>query len=193
MPQRQRCSAGSWFHKWEGPVGKRVCVNCKKTHWRDIPEDVRFWSKVDIKGPDECWLWKRALQTQGYGHLGFRGRTSRAHAVAYFLHHGSIPGGLWSATCVIMHTCDVKRCVNPRHLIAATQKENLEDCYMKGRNSNAKLTVDQVREILHLHQHGHASRELAQKFNVKICTIQGVVSGRTWGFVKSPSRHKEQR
>jgi len=30
----------------------------------------RFWDKVDIGEPDECWNWKAAIESSGYGSFG---------------------------------------------------------------------------------------------------------------------------
>src|SRR5437660_9953734 len=73
-----------------------------------------------------CWNWKGTTRN-GYGQLGFHGMKA-AHRLSYELFVGPIPHGL-----VIMHLCDNRSCVNPEHLIAATQKENVHDQIKKGR------------------------------------------------------------
>ncbi len=78
----------------------------------------RFWSKVDKRGPDECWPWLGAKSKpnngapSGYGTF----RSNRAHRVSYTLIKGEIPQGL-----VLDHLCRNPECVNPAHLEAVTQ------------------------------------------------------------------------
>jgi hypothetical protein len=91
----------------------------------------RFWDKVKIAGPNECWEWQAAIGTSGYGKMGFNGKSEYAHRVCFILEHHEIPKGL-----VVMHTCDNRICVNPKHLKLGTQKENLKDMTDKGRRQN---------------------------------------------------------
>jgi hypothetical protein len=72
----------------------------------------RFWSKVDIKSKDECWTWKAFIHPDGYGKFCLNGKMIGAHRMAYILTHGEIEDGL-----VVMHTCDIKPCCNPYHLM----------------------------------------------------------------------------
>lgn len=90
----------------------------------------RFWEKVDrYSDPDGCWLWKGALNTGGYGMIGhYRKPMITAHRLSWELENGDIPNGL-----LILHMCDVKNCVNPRHLRLGTQAENIRDAVTKGR------------------------------------------------------------
>lgn len=102
------------------------------------PED-RFWSHVDTAGPDDCWLWKGAPSTSanpGAGYARFRIDESTrmlAHRFSYELAFGPIPDGLVvdhtchnrDATCTGKARCLHRRCVNPAHLEAVTQDENV--------------------------------------------------------------------
>src|SRR5258706_12037463 len=81
----------------------------------------RFWAKVDVRGPDECWAWT-AGTVCGYGSFSVPGpRTVRAHRWIYEQVNGPIPDGLQ-----IDHLCRNSLCVNPTHLEAVTGKENAQ-------------------------------------------------------------------
>lgn len=67
-----------------------------------------------------CWVWQGWGHGQGYGTLSVNGRTTLAHRHYYETHVGPIPDGL-----VIDHLCCVRPCVNPEHLEAVTQEENM--------------------------------------------------------------------
>lgn len=82
--------------------------------------EERFWPKVQVKGPDECWEWTAATAGDGYGTFRSHNRMEGAHRVAYELIVGSIPQGL-----EIDHLCRNPICVNPQHLEPVTHKVNL--------------------------------------------------------------------
>jgi hypothetical protein len=52
------------------------------------------------------------------------------------------------------------------------------------RNGNAKLTVDQVRQIRKELRQGRSVRSLAGKYNVSTMAISGIKLGTTWKQVK---------
>jgi hypothetical protein len=80
-----------------------------------------------------------------YWRLGENGRPhpdrGSAHRFIYEKNHGPIPDGL-----VIRHTCDNKKCINPAHLIIGTQKENLQDCFDRGRHSSQKKRMERLKQ-----------------------------------------------
>ena len=91
--------------------------------------DARFWSKVDKRGVDECWLWKAGLDQDGYGQFSIGSFGTRSHRYSFNLHHGSIPDGY----CVC-HSCDTPACCNPAHLWLGTVTDNNRDMFQKKRN-----------------------------------------------------------
>lgn len=80
-------------------------------------DKVRFWKNVDIRGPDDCWLWRGKPTKEGYGQFcGQRSGekyTYRSHKVAYVLCKGEVPEGMH-----VHHACPVRNrlCCNPAHL-----------------------------------------------------------------------------
>lgn len=153
----------------------------------------RFWLRVDCSGGAEaCWLWTGYLRTNGYGSVCFNGKEYKAHRVSYFLEYGRLPNDLW-----VLHRCDVRACVNPRHLFVGTPKDNSQDAVRKGRqtrlygerNGKAKLTrcqVKAIKQMLEDKAHGRCDLylyQIARLFGVSPATISYLKNGGRWDYV----------
>ncbi len=80
-------------------------------------ERARFNSKWTKKG--SCHVWTEPLDRDGYGTFHLRRFNRRAHRVAYWDVHGTIPEGY-----VVNHICRNRSCVNHQHLNILTVREN---------------------------------------------------------------------
>ena len=143
----------------------------------------RFWSKVEINGLNNCWLWKGARLYNGYGTFSLtHTKQVRAHRFAVEVSSGPIPPG----EC-ILHDCDNPPCCNPRHLWTGTDLDNIADRDAKGRQakgeriSTSKLTPPQVREI---RRDPREQRDIAADYQVCKSTVGNIKRGDNWGWLK---------
>ena len=158
-----------------------------------LVEQSRFWKRVDTSsGRTSCWNWTGFLRPNGYGVCGFRSVEFKAHRVAFFLSNGRIRSDLF-----VLHSCDNRRCCNPRHLRQGTPKQNSQDSVRKGRNTRlygehngkAKLTRQQVREIkkmLHAAANGKIKiyqYQIARYYGVSEATVSYLKNGGRWDDV----------
>lgn len=99
-------------------------------------EAARFWNKVDRRGADECWPWIGSKNDRGYGSLYHRNRLTKATHVSYEMHNGHpFPSGM-----VARHSCENPACVNPRHIIPGTSRENAQDMVDRKRHHANRRT-----------------------------------------------------
>lgn len=136
---------------------------------------VKFWEKVDQRGPDDCWVFRGSRNSAGYGQLWIEGRSVYAHRFAYESLFGPIPTRM-----SILHSCDNRACVNPAHLRVGTALENSQDMVKRGRHWNQKLTIYQVCRILDRAFRLPTPAEIAKDYGVNEETIRSIIKARTW-------------
>ena len=133
-----------------------------------------------------CWEWQAAKDESGYARMGIAGKTWRVHRLMWTIFYGSIPRGGQRFIC---HTCDNPKCVNPDHLRLGNNKDNVTDCFLKGRGARgekfpqAKLTENNVMEIRRRSANGETLDALAAAFGVSQTTISYVKNGIKWKYL----------
>lgn len=145
----------------------------------------RFWSKVKIETPLECWEWQ-GRRRRAYGQFLLDGKYHQAHRVSYELVHGPIDDGL-----VVRHACDNPSCVNPSHLHVGTQADNVQDCLDRSRDNRpngervntAKLTKSDVRRARTLARQGESYAAISRRLGTTPENISDVVRRKTWKHV----------
>lgn len=147
----------------------------------------RFWSKVDRRGPRECWPWNGSRNSErgGYGNFNLGGKCVAASRVALALKLGKWPE---HRAC---HTCDNPPCCNPAHLYDGTAKQNAADAAgrigkwsrLGFRSPFAKLNPGEVLTIKAALRAGVKRSALAAHFKVSTTAIRHIERGRNWRHV----------
>lgn len=142
----------------------------------------RFWEKVSIKEPNECWEWQSTKNNDHYGRFRIQGVRYMAHRVSFEFAHGAIPEGL-----VVRHSCDNPSCVNPNHLEIGTMGDNNADKVTRGRQAKgerhgrSKLTEATVRLIKAAEG---SQRNIAKTFEVSQSTVRAIKAGHSWSHIQ---------
>lgn len=145
----------------------------------------RFWTKVDIRAKNECWVWTANKLKFGYGRFWLNGKTVMAHRFSYTISHGDVAEGM-----NVCHRCDNPSCVNPNHLFLGTHHDNTHDMITKDRdtiigskNNNATLTETDIPVIRQRLANGEMQTEIAKDYGVKKTAISAIKTGRSWKHI----------
>lgn len=145
-----------------------------------------FWERVE-KIPGGCWIWKHRISPLGYGRFDFHEKRFMAHRFAWTSYFGEIPDGM-----DVLHRCDNRLCVNPKHLFLGTQADNNRDRNEKNRQARGekvntcKLKDEDVVEIREQYKLSTKTKDdLAREFCVSRSNIALIIQGKTWKHIQT--------
>jgi hypothetical protein len=149
-----------------------------------------FWAR--IKKTESCWEWQGAVNSTGYGSVGWHGKTYSAHRIAAYL-AGMLtdmraPNSTDRPNTYVLHKCDNRKCCNPNHLFLGSYRDNMLDAYKKNRKSqqkgekhtNAKLTNQQAIEIRKRYSTGEKQIPLAKEYKISQHAVSLIIRNETY-------------
>ena len=158
------------------------------------PAEIRFWRKVNIKEPGDCWEWKTG-RSDDYVNFWDGERQIGGHIFSLQLKIGrELKRGEFAC-----HTCDNKHCVNPNHLFLGNSADNSADMVAKGRKERgrdvygAKLTEKKVKRIRERFYNGESAQSISKDFGVSPDNIYPIVYGETWRHADGPISKRHER
>lgn len=170
--------------------------------------ECRFKSIVPLVfDKDVCFLWPKSLnKVTGYGQFNVANDLNAvmvsSHRMSYKVFNGELTAGMY-----ICHACDNRACINPKHLFAGSQKDNVTDMWSKNRQQDyknipkgddnpsrkhpeklsrgashyaSKLNENDVREI-RASIESHAA--LSRRYGVRATSIANVRAMRSWTHI----------
>lgn len=147
-------------------------------------EIARFWSKVERRGPDDCWPWTSGrFKGSGYGAFWLRRNNVGSHRIACAFEHGD------GYDLFALHSCDNRICCNPRHLRWGTPADNMADRSDRGRapigerHGNSTLTAADVLAIRFRRTRGETLRSIAGDYGITLQAVAQIAAHKTWRHV----------
>lgn len=163
----------------------RACINPKhlilliKTH--PLTEILSRY-EIDKNG---CWNYTGYKDKNGYPKCSNRGVSDKlVHRISFEFYVSKLEEGLF-----VCHKCDNPSCINPNHLFAGTQQDNMDDMIKKGRglfgskHQNSTLNEKDVLVIRKMRLKGEKIKHIASEFKVSRSTVYDVVNKRCWSHV----------
>lgn len=152
------------------------------------PSDIPFTRKAfagstvgawENDGTTPCWVWNGCVQSSGYPSVcaGKKGVSVLLHRAVLAEKVGRPLRGF------ALHSCDVKRCVNPEHLREGTHTENMRDAIDRGRiangakNGRATITPLVAWQIKRALSDGAKVADVARLYGVARHIAEGIRRG----------------
>lgn len=160
-------------------------ANLQEEPWLTAEEIVSLRERVAARVQvveSGCHLWQGCVRfrSEGYGAIKFRGRVWRVHRLVL-----AIDLGRWlKSDEVAMHRCNEPACVNPAHLRAGSQGDNVQQCHDEGRHGERiGLDDDDIERVEKLALRGCSSWEISEELFLPRSTVVDYL--KRHGFVKS--------
>lgn len=159
------------------PNGKSLKYNLEHHGWTSV-------SNVPELG--DCWIWGGGVDSNGYGSVWHAGEGLRAHRAAYQVFVGPIPVDL-----MVCHACDIRNCINPKHLWLGTNQDNMNDMLSKGRGnrrkgaqvSNSKLVESDVLDIRKRYKAKEPLKSIGGRYGVTESCVWSVGTHKSWAWL----------
>lgn len=153
-----------------------------------IPErhKLRYFLRTncEVDSGTNCWIWS-LRKIKNYGQVKWKGRQYRAHRLSYEAFFGEFDQSFY-----VCHKCDNPICINPHHLFLGDAKDNMMDCYLKGRHTNRfefgyeppnrRLANGTVIEIKQLLNDGIQVAEIVAETGIDKHLIADIKRGRSY-------------
>jgi len=126
--------------------------------------------------PNGCWEWTGGLNRGGYGktRVGFRHVIVSRYVYEEMV--APIPAGLF-----VCHRCDNPKCMNPDHLFAGTQTDNIRDSIRKGRwhtkNRNKPMGLPLKNLLKRFRGYGWSVAKIAHELAMNDWTVRQATDG----------------
>ena len=157
----------------------------------------RFYEALFDTDTEACIIWPFSRDDCGYGEMGIPGgKKHDVHPLVCARVHGPKP----TPTTVARHLCGKGHlgCVNPKHLVWGTMKENSEDSMRHGTTHRgedkvlARFTNAQILEIRELverrYEKGLAVRDIAKMYDCDPRRITEITKGRAYAAIHAGAR-----
>jgi hypothetical protein len=170
------------------PRGVHKLTATEKHVGMDVPDEIGIplvWARMlkrIRKAESGCWLWTGYIMPLGYVQISYKSARTKAHHVAYWANKGPVPEGMR-----VMHSCDVRHCLNPDHLSLGTQSENIIDAVKKGRQFHRAKTHCPAGHAFSEHGRLFVSKTDKRQFSPwRQCRVCQRIAGREFNGLDEP-------
>ena len=153
-------------------------------------KELRIWIRFppqSKKDPNTgCREWQGLLNLQGYGVIGYDGKSVLVHRLAWALKYKSWPENM------LLHSCDNSKCINIKHLREGSQQDNMNDMMNRNRHArlkgedhgSAKLTEKQVIKIRKKYKTGrYTQKKLGEMYGITNANVSEICSKKSWKHI----------
>lgn len=128
-----------------------------------------------------CLICHLMPNARGYCPVSFgRAVKARAHRVVFFACNPEVDQAL-----LVLHKCDNRACINPKHLFAGTAQDNTDDMIAKGRKVDdpeiaARRRVGTAKFLHILYSKGYTDERIESEYGISKSTL--------WNYKRGPFR-----